>query len=554
MDRLITEFVSDTSRFNLNNPIAAVQNLGSAVLRTSELLAGAGVAGFVAFTGVAIREASKIQSLTATFAALSGSFDIAGQKIGFLKKFALESSATFDDLAQAGTLLEASGVRMERIIPLISNIAGAFGGAKETVLELASAFGRLTSGQFGESMEIFRRFGIGARDLIGQGITISKGGEIKASVDEIFRAVENIAKQRFGRIGDFLKDSLQVKFSNLQDAWNQLLEAFGNAWFPLITRILDSVTPFVNFLTQSGVIERIGKGFAGLFTGFGTGGIIRFLAYTVALLEDLPNVIRTVFGYFSGIVVQVGGLIGLLYQGISDTLVDVGRAIDSLKPPMQKLADLAGSISNLFRVWRPGLNFNPGGPLAIPNPPRSPNQMSYHTYPRSSPFEWGQSGPASPQRKGLEEFLNKLPKIGDYFKGTSIRADDLMKLFKGFGQDSNPFVPDTGPYLNTPGQGVNDTIQHKIEANTRKTAENMSSFASDLRRYVVGGGPLAQVGVTPSELGAFQNSAAGGGDGSGQIQVNVGNRKLSEAITEITEQVVIRVMKSKPWGHTRFVR
>lgn len=145
-------------------------------------------------------------------------------------------------------------------------------------------------------------------------------------------------------------------------------------------------------------------------------------------------------------------------------------------------------------------------------------------------------------------------------QGLARNAVKILKSLKIGGVGGGPLdkIPvDTGPNFE-PGQGPaaeeKETTQKRIEANTRKTADSMSSFGSDLRRYVVGGGPLAQIGVTPSELGAFQNSAAGGGSGSGGIQVNVGNRKLSDAITEITEQVVLQVMKSKPWGHTRFAR
>ena len=103
-----------------------------------------------------------IQRLTMTYAALTGSLDSAGQKMKYLQTYAAGAIGHFDDLAKAGTLLEAAGLQMERFIPIIDTLSGVFGGTSEQVRELASAFGRVASGQMGEAMEVFRRFGIPA--------------------------------------------------------------------------------------------------------------------------------------------------------------------------------------------------------------------------------------------------------------------------------------------------------------------------------------------------------------------------------------------------------
>jgi hypothetical protein len=99
-----------------------------------------------------------------------------------------------------------------------------------------------------------------------------------------------------------------------------------------------------------------------------------------------------------------------------------------------------------------------------------------------------------------------------------------------------------------------DPVQAKIERNTRATAEGMNSFAADLRRYVVGGGPLAQIGVTPAEIGAFQH--ARGGAGRGHITVNApgATPKMLAAMQEIAEATHYEVMRQTPAGHAGFAR
>lgn len=161
--------------------------------------------------------------------------------------------------------------------------------------------------------------------------------------------------------------------------------------------------------------------------------------------------------------------------------------------------------------------------------------------------------------KDLAGGVLSLVAAGAIMLGAKVFADNAKKILGGLsvGPGSGPLnnvtVPkDPDPKLGnfSPGNEP-DKTQDKIEQNTRRTAESMSSFASDLKRYVVGGGPLAEIGVTPAEVGAFQN---GQGTAGGQtIQVDAGGRKLNEALSEMIEQGVFKILKSKPGGYHRYV-
>lgn len=531
----------------LQTLIHETERFASSILRVTTLLTGAAATALFSFTKSAVTEAAKVDRLTYTFAALSGSMETATEKMRWLREFSLRSIGQFDDLAEAGTLLEASGLNMQRFLPSISNIAGAFGGAKEQVLELATAFSRFASGtNFGESMRVLRRFGIGIADFMKEGLSVSPSGQIKASTEQALAALEGIAKRKFGEIGELARNEISVKFSNLHDAWNQMLDGFGKGWFPFITEVLQSLQPFIQFLTSSGLIEEMGRNWANAIksiTGIdeqgGGGGLPRFLSYLVAVMSELPNLFMNVGNFIKGFIQTTAQNVvefinffltqsTILYNGVATVFNFISNQIIDTVNIMTRLVTWA--INQMLNVAHqaatiiaPGMGFFPAAQLpdafAVPHV--------------NLPI---QNAP-QPFKNATDIFEKMFGGLGDAFGSfQSSIGTESNRIYTAFMNRDQTQGKDNKLY-----SMFNDSftpLAKETAENTATIAKNTTDFSAMLKRYVVGGGPLAQIGVTPSELGVAR---AGGGTRS--INVQVGSKHLTDAMSEIVEQVVNEMVR-----------
>lgn len=453
--------------------------LSSAVSAVVHAIEGA-TQSFVSFVSGAVQEAAKIERITITLQALSGSAQAARDKMQFLKDFAVRSPLQFDDLAEAGTIIEAGGLRMERILPLLSNIGSAFGAGKAQIIELATAFSRIPTGQFGEVMRVFRRFGIGAGDLMAEGIKINGRGQIVSSVEEMLSATEHIATRKFGAIGELAEKMIAVRFSNLQDAWMQMLAAFGTSWFPLINSILDSFVPMLQFFTKGGIMESMGKAFADVFgaiyqaIGGGT-GLQTILAYLIAAFEVLPSIILNAANVLAVFFkVASAGIIGV-YNVTTLFLTEAWNTARPIINAMLKVAGLPG-YGDTRAVWKPAME------------------------------------PA-------EMFSQMLSGLAGKPVDLSKRAGEIMSAFKSFSQKDSLQDPKSFPFLNDQAHPYNRHLE-KISSNT---AEMVQLKRQDMKQYALGGGDRGRHGISVSELYSRDVN----------VRMDAGGSKLNEFLGEL---------------------
>lgn len=280
------------------NPV--VMTIGAALAALAATAAG--VVGVVGASTAALYKlgragtetAAEMQRLEAIFVALTGSVDVARQRMEFLQRFAQTSVFEFPDIVRVAAQLEAFGLNIERLLPSLSQMAAAFGVDPVNLEQLANAFGRLAAGQFGEAMENFRRFGISAGDLMAEGIRISASGQIQSSVREVMDALERIIQSRFGRVAAIMGGTLAVQLSNLQDAFTKIRTQIGEAILPVVQRFVDAIGRAVAFLEQSGIFARLGERIAQIagnpqFIEMAT----RALFTAVAVLEVLPAIVKS---------------------------------------------------------------------------------------------------------------------------------------------------------------------------------------------------------------------------------------------------------------------
>ena len=464
---------------------------GGGMLGAGAAFGGAGVAGFTALTNAAVQQAGKIERLTATYGALSGSMAEAGRQMRFVQQFATGALGEFDDLAEAGALLEASGVRMTRVLPLVSNIAGAFGATRENVLSLASAFGRLASGASGEALERLREFGITRSALEQRGLRFSGGGELLSSAREAFTAIEQIAREKFGDIGRYMSATLEQGFSNLRDRWGQMLDSMGQAWFPFLKGLIGRAGDVLGFLTEGGVARGIGARFAGsLQSVFGGDAFERFAFTIVATLERLPELAQ-----------RAGQFLVRMASGMAQAFV---TAFDTV----------AGAVTNLQNVFGSGFNALQGFARQYVQSGGMPNtgmggQLLRRLLPGVSMADQGLRGiagmtPYTPRTYtpvgNVSNLFGRLlgeSGLGDITGGIGQRADELMAQFRGRARGGAGGVGPFGDFFNN---SFIEAQKEQTRAVRENTEEQKKANDLTLRQQGIGGGELARLGVTPAEL------------------------------------------------------
>lgn len=322
-------------------------------------------AGSVAFTyrlgTAALKQASEMEILRATLTALRGSTDSAREGFEFLERFATQSVFEFKNLAEAGVQLEAFGLNMERILPVISQMGAAFGAKPEQLIQLAEAYGRIASGQTGEAMQQLSRVGISRRDLIAEGIAVSGTGQLLSNADQIFAAIERIALRRFGSINESMADTLAVSISNLMDGVNQTLTQIGDALMPVIKPMLNALKNFMQFMSAGGA-KLLSDSLVRAFTAVsnllgGEQGIVKIATWIVAIFSTLPDIFVQVAQVVQGILTGISRVFGWLIPALRDISRMFGRS------PLIDIIDLAVArqrqMSELFQAWQ--LSSSPSG-------------------------------------------------------------------------------------------------------------------------------------------------------------------------------------------------
>ena len=484
----------------------------SAVGEIASTLAKVGLAAVVAGIALveqAIKAANEWEKLGRIMTALTGSADAAAQKIQFIKQYGLTSLVKTKDLAEASVELEAMGMNAERVIPLIGNIATAFGGGREKIMELATAMGRITTGEFGQSMRVFRRFGIGAGDLMAQGIQIGAGNHINATAEQFAAAFENIAIKKFGKIALTFRDTFAIALVDIGDKWNLLLDGFGSAWLPFLEKVLSGLTEIMQFLTDTGIMGDLGKAWSdGLEKVFnalgGMDGLRGAIFYFVAVLESLPTVIHDAFS-------TVMSNMPAMFDAFINAFNIVGTVITTVV----NIAIYSFVLMrNVLHTTIEALKYIPGL-QGLPT-------VGWQNLPKG--INIPQIAPGTTMEGLFNSAKDKFNQNG-YLDGIQSRKDELERkhqIAMNQPKDS-PLDPKAFPFFNQNAE------LGQIARNTHKTAHNTEK-ALDFKKYMLGGGSLAQsgMGITPVD--------SVGGGGSQNIHINLHG---VDSISEIVERTVL---------------
>lgn len=475
-------------------------------------------AGVAKLEQSAFSKAVEIDNLAKTFQALGGSAEHAQRQLAYIKDFSQLSLLRSDDVKKAGTLLEASELNIRRILPLIGNLGGAFSATSQDVQDLARGFSLISAGSFGEGLETLRRFGVTRKDLEREGLKFTKGGELVAEVLPTLEAIERVANRKFGNISTTFASSIGVQISNLQDAWDQLLERMGRVWFPFASKIATSLTPVLNFLSNSDTIDRVFKSVTGnLQTLDLEKVIIKPLFFAFAYLENLPNHLSKLFDQSRSALTTLSEILVSL-ANISISTFKQFEPLLRLIPPV-----LSGIAKTVDFLDKSGIG------KAILSP--------FGLFPsvRQGGTENNQFERLNTELSNFERLVAKATSFnfsGTIFPDTKKRGEELFAAFTNSSR-TTPNLPD--PLKESFFTKPQAKASLETAANTEQIAREQSEYLSKLEKYVLGGGRIASIGATAVEIGAARR----GGSGSISVQVSPSTGKnLDRAVAEIVESTI----------------
>lgn len=265
------------------------------VLKSGLAIVGIGTAAFVSgglalagFANEASKAAAHFDTMERTFAGALGSLEKGKQMMAYLEDYAGKSAFGLDDLTTSAKQLAAVGLDVGRFLPIMERIALVASDIDpQGLIQVAGAFARIKGGSFGEAMEVFRKAGISSTDLRNQGIKVSKAGEIQASAEEVFTAIQKISEGRLKTIADAISGGAENIRANVFDvagqAFRQIGQEVNDKFLPVVVQFTDGLKAFVD----SGGPKQLADAFLGFeVTATGTADALVELGGSAIRVRD----------------------------------------------------------------------------------------------------------------------------------------------------------------------------------------------------------------------------------------------------------------------------
>ncbi|MBN9504006.1 MAG: hypothetical protein BGO01_03645 [Armatimonadetes bacterium 55-13] len=422
---------------------------------------------------------------------LDGGMKAAMQMEKYIRNFMLTSNFQYEALAAGVTKLLMMGEDVEKLLPTFERLATVPGNFSTADMDaVADMFMRIKGGaQLGELRETLGRFVIALKDLkeIG-GLDESMVGDSAAIMDAVVKTI-NI---KLAGVTETAAGSVTASLGNLGDSFNSLFIKIGEMVAPVLAPFMDKIQSFMTYLaSDGGPIDRVGQALLKVFGEADAGGMLdNFLGDVAAFIERVPHivdyVVRAGKWFVKGVLLAaaiVGGVLNLAVKITNFILGNIMRLLVNLPD------------------WLGGGFFADVG-KAIQD-----------------------------QSDAMTTFMAG---IGNLMGGGAFFGNDATNAFGDFQswQSKSKKTKVDAPKVKDSLRG--ETVMERIEKNTFETAQHTKESREALQRYVLGGGDLGKLGVTPVEMNAMKNKT---------VKVEAGGRKLNEAIEDIVMRVLMELRR-----------
>jgi hypothetical protein len=502
----------------------SVMEVGRKVLDVTGIMEALTIAGLSAFGAECMSAASSTDAFKRSLLDITGSAELMESKFKFLQELGAHTNLPIGELREAGRQMEVFGLRMERYLPAMAKLTMAQGGGPEKLAAFVRIFGMLSQGQE-PLMRSFIELGIGKAALAGAGVKFDADGKLLTSARETMADLLNLVETKYGQMGDIMRDAPSVAANAMKIRFEEVMATIGDSILKVVTPIMTELSGIFQRLVDSGVLSDLANRFKALFHINGD-PILYAISALVVGLKKVPDVLDTirskvepVLNFLRNHLQAIGALLFVMFsQKLIGTIVEVVSVVWRL---VQALRAGVGMAAGLQAAMNPkGIAQLAGSILLAAG--------AYYALGAMIGGDTGANGgrsammggpgavPRGPDTRIPEDTLQQ-------------QIDQMMKGLKppsGVGPEGKkePIAPDTVPVNSTTTQQARDI--RDIKYNTEPLRE--------LKRNILGGGTLGQMGVTPVELAGLR-----GPGGNIYIQAGARAEDIKRMILQMRRQGLI---------------
>ncbi len=402
-DVLVTKYGLDASGYAagasqvIGATVAMEAAMGPAVAIIAALTAGLAVAaaatvgvvkGMVDLATESSKAGAELESVKMGFQAYAASANEAEENLKRLRTVAQLPGLGFKEAIQGSTRLQAVGMDArlaERSLMAFGNALAIVGGGKDDLqgvilaLSQIASKGQVSAEEINQIAERVPQIRMAMKEAFGTAnteILQKRGLTPEAFIVGIVGALEKLPKATGGA---------KNAFENLQDSAFVALATIGEQVNKVFGPMINTVSNFIDYLSNSGMLDRFAETFAGIFK-VDEGGIVYVLSWVAALLEKAPLLMQVVIAMAQ----QAGSSIMKTLNGMIDAFNNLANSLPGrmmgFKPiahlqdmPSQLVKnftgiDVAGRASEIadgFKSYKPGTAPS-GGSGGFTHPPDAP--------------------------------------------------------------------------------------------------------------------------------------------------------------------------------------
>ena len=228
-----------------------VSSLRSLITPLAAVAAGyLSVRGAIAATTSVLGQAGAAERTKTTFKVLLDDAEKAVELFDDLTEFSVATPFEPGPVQEAAKMLLAGKFEAAELRDLLTDAGDLASVMGVNLTDVAKVMQRLNSGDFGESFERLRDFGISRQDLEGEGLVFDRGGSFQGSIEQAMTAVRNIIQTRFGGTMQEVAQTNVGLMSTLRGAWKEVQREFGEPINDALKPVLREAIEQTNGLTE----------------------------------------------------------------------------------------------------------------------------------------------------------------------------------------------------------------------------------------------------------------------------------------------------------------
>ena len=243
----------------INKSIDSTGKFSGALKKLGVAAAGLVVAKKIGEIGKASLKASgEMEKFNVTLRTMLGSKSAANARMSEYIDIAKKTPFKLDEVVSAGNQLQAIGRYSRSNLTMLGDLAAASGKSMDEVM---GAYAKLSSGQKGRGVEMFRNLLITSQDwqdATGKGI--SRNGELMASSEELIAALPKIMQKKgFTGMMAAQAQTTEGMVSNLEDSIYGLKAAMGEKFEPTLKSVVSWMTKMTDRMEDAVAIPMAEK-------------------------------------------------------------------------------------------------------------------------------------------------------------------------------------------------------------------------------------------------------------------------------------------------------